>query len=170
MSEFANRLTRSTGQHSPFWSVICFPNRGLRSWIEITIKPLQGLPAHDDPIRRALEQGEKAWLHFWESNMLIPEDMRARLSSNDFQALIAQWAVRYDWRDELELSLDKFPFPCLLYVGDAESSYAGMNVCAQEMPNAELVVLPGRHHLDVWADSGRIVPHARRFLGTMENK
>ena len=36
-----------------------------------THKPLQGLPAHDDPIRRALEQGEKAWLIVTSQNHVL---------------------------------------------------------------------------------------------------
>lgn len=135
-----------------------------------THKPLRGLPAADDPVRRALEQGGKAWLRFWESNMSVPEGMRARLANNDFQALIAQWAVRYDWRDEIEFLLDSFPFPCLLYVGDADNFYAGMKACAKEMPRAEFVALPGLHHIDVWAKSESIVPHAKRFLETIARK
>ncbi|UCC86572.1 MAG: alpha/beta hydrolase [Anaerolineales bacterium] len=135
-----------------------------------THKPLQGLPEVDDPIRKALEGGGRAWLHFWESNMSVPEGMLARLPDNDFQALIAQWGVRYEWRDEIEYLLDRFPFPCLLYAGDAESAYAGMKACAQEMPNAEFVALPGLHHIDIWAKSERIVPHVQQFLEAIENR
>lgn len=131
---------------------------------------LQGLPEADDPIQKALEQGGKAWLHFWESNMKVPEGMQTSLPNNDFQAMIAVWKVRYEWRAEIEYLLDRFPYPCLLYVGDADASfYAGMKACAEEMPDAEFIALPGLHHLNTWIHSEKILPYVKRFLKRVES-
>lgn len=134
----------------------------------LTQKPMQGLPEGDDPILKALEQGGDAWLHFWENNMSVPEGMRTRLPNNDFLALIAQWETPYQWRDEVEPLLARFPYPCLLYVGDAENNYVGMKACAEEMPRAEFIALPGFHHFDIWANSDSIVPYVKRFLERVE--
>jgi len=131
-------------------------------------KPLQGLPEGDDPVKIALEQGGDTWLHFWQSNMSVPDGMRTRLPDNDFSALIALWEQPYQWRDEVEPLLAKFPYPCLLYVGDAENNYVGMKACAKEMPLAEFITLPGFHHFDIWANSDSIVPHVKRFLERVE--
>ncbi|MCK5313767.1 MAG: alpha/beta hydrolase [Anaerolineales bacterium] len=139
-------------------------SRDIGDRTPLSHKPLQGLPEGDDPILMALEQGGDAWLHFWESNMSVPDGMRIRLPDNDFRALIAQWETPYRWRDEVESLLAKFPYPCFLYVGDAENNYLGMKTCSEEMPVAELIALPGYHHFDIWAKSDTVVPHVKRFL------
>jgi pimeloyl-ACP methyl ester carboxylesterase len=145
-------------------------NRDIGDRMPPTHNPLGGLPEADDPLRKAFEQGGEAWLHFWESNVKIPGGMAGRLPNNDFPALTAQWGVLYEWRPEIEYLLDRFPYPCLLYVGDGDASmYAGMRVCAEEMPDAEFVSLPGLHHLDVWVYSEKVVPYVKRFLKRVES-
>ncbi len=127
-------------------------------------KPLHGIPEGDDPVKIAFEQDADTWLQFLRSNMSVPDGMRRRVLDNDYSALLALWEQPYQWRDEVEPFLANFPYPCLLYVGDAENNYAGMKHCANEMPQCEFVALPGYHHLDIWANSDSIVPHVKRFL------
>jgi pimeloyl-ACP methyl ester carboxylesterase len=130
----------------------------------LTNKPMQGLPEADDPIRAVLDTGGEAWLRFWQSNMDVPHGMRNRLRRSDCQALIALWEQPYPWRDEVLPLLESYPFPCLLYVGEAEWNYTGMKVCAAEMPQAQFVALPNYGHFDIWANAGTILPYVKSFL------
>lgn len=128
-------------------------------------KPMRGLPEAGDPIRAVLDTGGEAWLHFWQSNMDVPPGMRDRLRQVDCQALVALWEQPYQWRDEVLLLFESFPFPCLLYVGEAEWNYKGMKVASEEMPDARFVSLPDYGHFDIFAHPESIIPQARDFLG-----
>jgi pimeloyl-ACP methyl ester carboxylesterase len=130
----------------------------------LTNKPMQGLPIADDPIRAVLDTGGDAWLHFWQSNMDVPPAMKERLRSVDCQALVALWEHPYKWRDEILPLLDSFPFPCFLYVGEAEWNYKGMKVASEEMPKARFVSLPDCGHFDIFAYPENIIPQAKDFL------
>jgi len=127
-------------------------------------KPLHGLPQTRDPILELLYQGAEAWVEFWEQNTVLPPKMKARLLANDFKALRANWQHPDRWRVDIEPILPNFPLPTLIYVGEAESYYPGAKECTQEMPNATFVPLSGCHHLDIWTNSERIVPHIKTFL------
>lgn len=128
-------------------------------------KPMRGLPEASDPIRAVLDTGGKAWLHFWQSNMDVLPGMRDRLRQVDCQALVALWEQPYPWRDEVLLLLRSFPFPCLLYAGEAEWNYVGMKVASEEMPSARFVSLPDYGHFDIFAHPESIIPQVRDFLG-----
>ncbi len=130
----------------------------------LTNKPMRGLPEADDPIRAVLDMGGEAWLHFWQSNMDVPPAMIERLRGADCQALVALWEHPYNWRDGILPLLRRFPFPCLLYVGEAEWNYWGMKVASEEMPDARFISLPDYGHFDIFAYPESIIPQARIFL------
>jgi len=100
--------------------------------------------------------------------MSVPEGMSTRLHNNDFLALIGKWETPYQWRNGVDPLLKRFPYPCLLYVGDAENNYVGMKACADEMPRGEFIALPEFHHFDIWAHSDSIVPHVKHFLDGLD--
>ena len=61
-------------------------NRDIGDKTSPSDKPMKGLPDANDPIRKLLDNGGKAWLDFWESNVQVPEGMKSRLEDNDFSA------------------------------------------------------------------------------------
>ena len=127
-------------------------------------KPISGLPEGPNPVKTLFESGGDAWLDFIENNIEVPPGMKARLRRNDFAALGALLRSPYRWRDEVGPELAAFPFSCLLYAGEAEDSFRGMQNCAEEMPRAEFYPVPGSSHLDIFADPDCIVPRVIRFL------
>lgn len=52
--------------------------------------------------------------------------------------------------------------PTLIFAGEHEAEHVDAAVAA--FPNAERVILPGLGHIDGWARSDLVLPHARRFL------
>jgi pimeloyl-ACP methyl ester carboxylesterase len=52
--------------------------------------------------------------------------------------------------------------PTLIVAGEHEAEHVGAAVAA--FPNVESVILPGLGHIDGWARSDLVLPHARRFL------
>jgi pimeloyl-ACP methyl ester carboxylesterase len=95
---------------------------------------------------------------------LAPGRGKRRSRRSDCQALIALWEQPYPWRDEVLPLLESYPFPCLLYVGEAEWNYKGMKVCAAGMPRAQFVALPNYGHFDIFAYPTSIIPHVKSFL------
>jgi pimeloyl-ACP methyl ester carboxylesterase len=127
-------------------------------------KPMRGLPEAGDPIRAILDMGGDAWFHFWQSNMDVPPGMRERLRQIDSQALIALREKLYPWENDVIPLLGSFPFPCLLYVGEAEWNYVGMKVASEEMPHAQFVALPDYGHFDIFAHPESVIPWVIDFL------
>ena len=96
--------------------------------------------------------------------MNVPAGMMNRLRNSDCQSLIAQWEQPFPWREKVLPMIPHFPFPCLLYVGEADAYYAGMKVCAEGMPRAQFVPIPNYGHFDIFSYPESIVPFVRRFL------
>ena len=82
----------------------------------------------------------------------------------DSQALIALRENPYPWENDVVPLLGSFPFPCLLYVGEAEWNYVGMKVASEEMPRARFVSLPDYGHFDIFAHPESIIPWVKDFL------
>jgi pimeloyl-ACP methyl ester carboxylesterase len=58
--------------------------------------------------------------------------------------------------------LPRIAAPTLIVAGELEAENLDAAVAA--LPNGESVVLPGLGHIDGWARSDLVLPHARRFL------
>ena len=87
-------------------------------------------------------------------------------SANDMQALVALLSLRED--PGIEDPLPTISLPCLLFGGENDPWFAGAERCAERMPNATCVVLPGLHHIEPAYRLELVLPHIRTFLAGVE--
>ena len=87
----------------------------------------------------------------------VPPAAREEMLANDFQAL----AAARQGRPSLEAILPDMAMPCLLYAGDADPSYPKTRECAQHIPNATFISLPGLDHATAFR-GGALQPHGGR--------
>lgn len=86
---------------------------------------------------------------------------KARLLENDHEALIAAISAP---RGTTENVLSKMTMPCLLYVGEADGFYEGVNKAAQVIPGVTYVSFPGLNHGEVSQRSDVVLPQVTKFL------
>jgi len=84
----------------------------------------------------------------------------AEFVNNDFQAIAA---AQQD-RETLEPSLASIEIPVLLYAGESDGGFAQVKRCATQLPNAELVSLPGLNHPESFYQSELVLPEVLPFL------
>ncbi|MCI0771510.1 MAG: alpha/beta hydrolase [Chloroflexi bacterium] len=85
---------------------------------------------------------------------------RVRKQANDLKALNALTQDRPDNSD----IIPTMTMPCLVYVGEADSLYQDVKRCAEQMPNANFVSLPGLDHGQAFRYSRDAMPHVKKFL------
>jgi pimeloyl-ACP methyl ester carboxylesterase len=90
----------------------------------------------------------------------LSAERREELFANDFQALAA---AQQD-RPSLEDILPTMTMPCLLYIGEADGSFANVQACVKRMPNATLVAFPGFNHGEGFSRADVVLPHVAQFL------
>jgi pimeloyl-ACP methyl ester carboxylesterase len=86
--------------------------------------------------------------------------LRARLRSNDLEALLAMTQDRPSLAD----ILPTMTMPCLLFVGESDPRLENVRKCATELRNATFFSLPGCDHVRTFASSGLVLPHVQAFL------
>ncbi len=117
----------------------------------------------------SLRQGPQAVVSVWERDASVSPALRQRLLSNDVEALIAQ---RIQQKDPLgfEDILPTLPIPCLLMVGEADTSYAVVQGCSRLIPNATFVSFPNLGHTGSFLNRAELVGHLREFLRGLARK
>lgn len=115
---------------------------------------------------QALQRGPDSIVALWDG--VISPALRARLLANDGEALAASWRGRMSGPG-LEDVLSTMRMPCLLFVGEADGSYAGVKECVQYIPNVTLVSLPGRKHSETFFRSDLVLPHVLKFLANVSH-
>jgi pimeloyl-ACP methyl ester carboxylesterase len=90
--------------------------------------------------------------------------LKARLLTNDRDALIA---CRLKQPENFAEVLSTMTQPCLLYTGEADRVYAGVQECVRHLPNATCFFLPGLTHAETFFRSDLVLPHLTQFLATV---
>jgi pimeloyl-ACP methyl ester carboxylesterase len=132
--------------------------------------PYKSDPSLADHRIALLKKGMDAYIADMEAQSgPIPAQRRARLLTNDAQALAAS-ALNGRDAPGLEDVLPAMAMPCLLYAGDADGFHPGVERCVKHMPNATFVSLPGLDHGEAMARSDLVLPHATRFLAKVSRQ
>lgn len=121
--------------------------------------------APPDPYLPALTtQGAEAIPTLW--NVPVSPSMKARLLTNDVQALIAYRTQRLANPGFLEI-IPRMTMPCLVFAGEADPVYAANKEFVARMPNATFFSLPGLNHPEAFFRSDLVLPHVTKFLCTV---
>jgi len=140
------------------------PDR-FRSFILGGIHPYADYPGHQVNLSDLPEQGMEGFVASFERTGRLTEAQRAGLLSNDVYALAA---MTHNPRADYSELLPSIHVPCLLYSGDADVRYPGIEKCARELPDATFVPLPGYDHLGVLMNaSSELLPHISEFLARL---
>ena len=116
---------------------------------------------------RYLSQGMDGYLVGFEARFgrMNPESKRIRFLRNDHLALIANSVDLRDHPRDYSDLLHLMTMPCLIYDGLADAFHENARECAELLPDAEFVSLPGQNHGGTFSRSDLVLPHVRRFLG-----
>jgi pimeloyl-ACP methyl ester carboxylesterase len=90
----------------------------------------------------------------------LPPERKARMATNDLQAL----AAAAQTRPSLEEVLPQMTMPCLLFVGEADPWYPLVQDNARHMPKATVVSFPGLGHAEVTRRADLVLPQVTQFL------
>ena len=110
-----------------------------------------------------LEKGMDAVTAMFETEIIMTPEMKTRLLANDAKALSAM-LMAPDYRASLEEVLPSITVPCLIFVGEADSDFAGAKECTTCIRSAEFVSFPGLNHTQVISTSHLVLPHIIKFL------
>jgi pimeloyl-ACP methyl ester carboxylesterase len=110
-----------------------------------------------------LEKGMDAVTAMIETEVRMTPEMKTRLLANDAKALSAM-LMAPDYRASLEDVLPNITVPCLIFIGEADSNFAGAKECVKHIRSAEFVSFPGLNHAQVDSDSHLVLPHIIKFL------
>ena len=91
---------------------------------------------------------------------------RVRKQANDLKALHALTKDRPDNSD----IIPTMTMPCFVYVGEADTMYKDIKRCAEQMPNAKFLSVPGLDHGQMNRDSRDVLPHVKKFLEQVNQK
>jgi pimeloyl-ACP methyl ester carboxylesterase len=95
----------------------------------------------------------------------LSEQDRRHVAELDIDAIVS--ISRNSEHLGFEEFLLKVKTPTLLYCGDKDYYYSGAKRCAEIMPNARLVSLPGLDHGAAFDRADLVLPHVLRFLETV---
>jgi pimeloyl-ACP methyl ester carboxylesterase len=126
--------------------------------------PYPGPPQVDDPWIATLRQGPQAIVTLFDAP--VSSALRARLATNDIEALIALRIKRKEL-PSLEAVLPTMTMPCLLIAGEKDWNYPGVTQCATQMPYVTFVSLPDLTHAETFFRSELVLPHVTKFLATV---
>ncbi len=112
--------------------------------------------------RQLLGQGIEAFLAPFESVMAEPmeDEVKARLLSNDVEALIALCRDRPDMKE----LLPTMTMPCLVYAGESDPLYPDVKRAADQLPNGTFFSLPDIGHYEGFVRSDLVLPYVTKFL------
>jgi pimeloyl-ACP methyl ester carboxylesterase len=95
--------------------------------------------------------------------------LKAQFRTNDLEALIALVSSK-DWRLGFEEILPTITMPCMLFVGEADSSYSDVHKCIESIPNATFISLPNLDHVETFYRSDLVLPYVIKFLKKLGHK
>jgi pimeloyl-ACP methyl ester carboxylesterase len=107
------------------------------------------------------QQGVEAIAAIW--GVPLPPALRARLLTNDVQALIAVRTQRLI-SPGFAAILPRMTMPCLVFAGEAAPEYPANKEFVARMPNATFFSLPGLGHAEAFIRSDLVLPHVTEFL------
>jgi len=110
-----------------------------------------------------LEKGMDAVMATLETEVRMEPEMKTRLLANDAKALSAM-LLAPDYRASLEDVLPSITVPCLIFIGEADSDFAGAKECVKHIRSAEFVSFPGLNHMQVISNSHLVLPRIIKFL------
>ena len=90
-------------------------------------------------------------------------DRKALLLANDSKALSAATTALRGLPD-MEDVLPAMRMPCLLYVGEADGNFPGVEESAKHIPQVKFVSFPGLDHRQISRRSDIVLPHVTEFL------
>jgi pimeloyl-ACP methyl ester carboxylesterase len=90
----------------------------------------------------------------------VTPEVRAWILGNDLQALAA---AMHD-RDSFEEIVPTMTMPCFLYAGELDPRIQKIEMCAEDMPNAEFVSIYDLNHAQAYMRSGLVIPDVEKFL------
>jgi pimeloyl-ACP methyl ester carboxylesterase len=125
----------------------------------------------EDTIRTlwsALKGGPDTFAQLANQDGPIPPAWEARMRASDYDALRAYFRSPTVAPDPLDDVPATIKAPCLLIVGEDDWGLAGVNRCAEQMPTATLVVLPGLNHASGFVRSDLMLPHIKAFLNQID--
>jgi pimeloyl-ACP methyl ester carboxylesterase len=93
----------------------------------------------------------------------VPPSLKARLLTNDVQALIAVRTQRLA-SPGFAAILPRMTMPCLVFAGEADPAYPANKEFVTRMPNATFFSVPGLGHADTLFRSDLVLPHVIQFL------
>jgi pimeloyl-ACP methyl ester carboxylesterase len=99
------------------------------------------------------------------SGSKMTPERRASLAANDLDATVALFSASH-WRTNLENALPNITMPCLIFAGGADSLHSGAKKCAESIPNASFISLPGIGHSGVLSQSQVLLPQITEFLAS----
>jgi pimeloyl-ACP methyl ester carboxylesterase len=115
-----------------------------------------------------LKVGPDGLVQFATQDGLVPPGFEARLRANDFAALRAYFTSPGHADDPIDIVPATINVPSLVIVGEDDFNCAAAQKCAQQMPAATLVVLPGLNHLTAFVRSDLMLPHIKAFLNNVD--
>jgi pimeloyl-ACP methyl ester carboxylesterase len=95
----------------------------------------------------------------------LPDALRARLITNDVQALEAARVDSLGFADVLPT----MSMPCLVYAGTADPIYPVVEATVAEMPTVTFFSLPGLGHAEGLFRADLVLPRVTEFLGSITN-
>ncbi len=101
-----------------------------------------------------------------ESESAESDWYRVRKQANDLKALHALTKDRLDNSD----IIPTMTMPCFVYVGEDDTMYEDIKRCAEQMPNAEFLSVPGMDHGQMNKSSHKVLPHLKKFLKRVNQK
>jgi pimeloyl-ACP methyl ester carboxylesterase len=114
-------------------------------------------------IREGITGGRDALVAGFEKRFgPIADAHAARLRTADLEAYLA---AAQDGA-AMEDMLGTMAMPSCIYAGEAEPLLARAKLTSERIPNARFFSLPGLSHLQVFAESSRVLPQVMEFLGT----
>jgi pimeloyl-ACP methyl ester carboxylesterase len=99
------------------------------------------------------------------SGSKMTPEKKASLMANDLDAVVALFSASH-WRTSLEDALPNMTMPCLIFAGETDPLHAGAKKCAESIPNASFISLPGISHFAVLSQSQVLLPKITGFLAS----
>jgi pimeloyl-ACP methyl ester carboxylesterase len=124
---------------------------------------------------RLRDNGPAGLVAGWE-RMIGPlsDALRARLLASDVEALAASRIAVAEriggWGTDYARGLAAVPVPMLLYCGERDDCYAGMQAVSAQLPSAQFITLTGLNHLEAFHQGNTILPHVRAFLAGLDGR
>jgi pimeloyl-ACP methyl ester carboxylesterase len=142
---WGGRLCFGIGEHAPgrVRSLVVGGNQPY-AWPESPISRTVGQALAAARERLSSEPLVRAFEAFWDIE--FPGPQRKRLLDNDPLALHAAWSAAMA-EGAISADLRRWRVPCLIFIGAADADFLeGARRAAEEIPDAELLVLEEAHH------------------------